>query len=292
MGLRQRFLSGSRYKSTPYNHGCSLSNIDVARDHEEAEVEEEPSGTERYDVIYENQRGLYLFGIPKFNSKVLFPTDPPAWYDGYNFALTDIHSYQLPDPSWEWVYEHWCIDMSDDVDEEGWQYSVSFGRPWWHGAHRVWKAFVRRRRWIRLRRKRGTIQLPQPNSQKSPTELAIPETTIAEVDDDHHYHRNSAQLLDRLQKVKTDRQRLDIVREWIDSGHHGVSVVEAHVPHILHLLEYEISKLQCTQLLESYHITPAKYKHILQRPAFFSDLKQLGGLLDPTSPLSRTQTRH
>ncbi|RKP34891.1 hypothetical protein BJ085DRAFT_20255, partial [Dimargaris cristalligena] len=87
----------------------------------------------RYDVIYENQRGLYFFGIPKFNSKLLFPADPPAWYDGYNFALADIHSYQLPDPSWEWAYDHWCVDMSDDVDEEGWQYSFSFGRPWWHG---------------------------------------------------------------------------------------------------------------------------------------------------------------
>ncbi|KAJ1925166.1 hypothetical protein IWQ60_004726 [Tieghemiomyces parasiticus] len=287
MGLRHRFLPTFRRNQASNHAGFSTSNIDVGRDREEEDEEEEPQGTERFDVIYENQRGLYLFGVPKFNSKLLFHADPPAWYDGYNFALADIHSYQLPDPSWEWVYDQWCVDMSDDVDEEGWTYSISFGLPWWHGAHRPWKAFVRRRRWIRLRRKHGRIGLsgnPTPDVPRSKRSSAA-----SRVNDDDEDYNPAVELFGQLRAMKTDRQRLDTLVEWLETED-GAVVVQHLIPHLLPQLEYETSKTQFLQLLEDYGLAPERYKHEIQPPAFFSDRKQLDGMLNPTPPATRAQT--
>ncbi len=66
-----------------------------------------------FDVLYENQRGLLVFGIPKFSPRTLFQWDPSPWTTAsgkkspYNIA-----NAQLPDPSWEWAYIEWYIDMT------------------------------------------------------------------------------------------------------------------------------------------------------------------------------------
>jgi hypothetical protein len=71
-----------------------------------------------YDILYENQRGFFIFGLPKFSSKALNQIDPSAWTDKRQvYSPMDIHNYQLPDPTWEWVHKEWMIDMSGDVDE-------------------------------------------------------------------------------------------------------------------------------------------------------------------------------
>ncbi|CAJ0915271.1 5235_t:CDS:10 [Entrophospora sp. SA101] len=58
-----------------------------------------------YEVLYENQRG---------------------------YSPMDIYTFQLPDPTWEWVNKEWLIDMSGDVDQEGWEYSIAFNFNRWH----------------------------------------------------------------------------------------------------------------------------------------------------------------
>lgn len=82
--------------------------------------------------------------------------DPPPWCDTtMKLTLPNVHSFQLPDPSWQWVSPRWLIDMTVDVDEDGWQYSSKFSTKIasWHGRHSSAKSFVRRRRWLRLRRR-------------------------------------------------------------------------------------------------------------------------------------------
>ncbi|KAJ1861536.1 hypothetical protein LPJ73_000997 [Coemansia sp. RSA 2703] len=84
----------------------------------------------------------------------LHPMDPPPWCDQtMKLTLPNVHSFQLPDPSWEWVSPRWLIDMTQDVDEDGWQYASKFSNSSWHGRHSAAKSFVRRRRWLRLRRR-------------------------------------------------------------------------------------------------------------------------------------------
>ncbi|KAJ2775009.1 hypothetical protein IWQ56_000306 [Coemansia nantahalensis] len=81
--------------------------------------------------------------------------DPPPWCDAaMRLTLPNVHSFQLPDPSWEWVSPRWLIDMTLDVDDDGWQYASRFAASTtWHSRHSASRSFVRRRRWLRLRRR-------------------------------------------------------------------------------------------------------------------------------------------
>lgn len=110
------------------------------------------------DILYENQRGLFLFGIPKFSSNSLLQFDPSSWVESdFKPSAVDITNAQVPDPSWEWAWRTWYVDMSRDVDEEGWEYSFWFGNSCaWHGTHPWFHSFVRRRRWLRKRVRRHT----------------------------------------------------------------------------------------------------------------------------------------
>jgi hypothetical protein len=111
------------------------------------------------DVLYENQRGWFIFGIPLFSSKALWnlKIDPSPWVGpDHKPSAVNITNAQVPDPSWVWEWKSWYVDMSGDVDEEGWQYSFYFRKFAWHGNHPWFHSFVRRRRWLRKRVKRTT----------------------------------------------------------------------------------------------------------------------------------------
>ena len=108
--------------------------------------------TSEIDILYENQRGWFIFGVPLYSDQTLLQFDPGAWVtaEGKD-SLVNITDAQVPDPSWEWAWKTWYVDMSGDVDEQGWQYSFSFRSHAWHGSHPWFHCFVRRRRWLRLR---------------------------------------------------------------------------------------------------------------------------------------------
>ena len=105
------------------------------------------------DVLYENQRGSFFCGIPLYSSNSLLNFDPSPWQTAnFKDSAVNITNFQLPDPSWIWDWKTWYVDMSHDVDEEGWEYSFSFNGVYsWHGTHPFLYSFVRRRRWLRRR---------------------------------------------------------------------------------------------------------------------------------------------
>lgn len=105
------------------------------------------------DVLYENQRGSFFCGIPLYSSNSLLNFDPSPWQTAdFHDSAVNITNFQLPDPSWAWDWKTWYVDMSHDVDEEGWEYSFSFNKVYaWHGNHPWLFSFARRRRWLRRR---------------------------------------------------------------------------------------------------------------------------------------------
>ncbi|KAL1839330.1 hypothetical protein VTJ49DRAFT_1626 [Mycothermus thermophilus] len=109
------------------------------------------------DILYENQRGGFLCGIPLFSSKALGNLDPSPWTNSAHRASpTDTNTAQVPDPSWEWAWPEWRIQYNETTDEEGWVYSFAFSKKFsWHKA-RWWNSFVRRRAWARKRVKKST----------------------------------------------------------------------------------------------------------------------------------------
>lgn len=111
------------------------------------------------DILYENERGGFLCGIPLFSRQALGNLDPSPWTNyAHGTSPTDITTAQVPDPSWEWAWPEWRINRDDDgiEDENGWEYSFMFAKCFsWHGP--TWySSFVRRRVWIRKRARRKT----------------------------------------------------------------------------------------------------------------------------------------
>ncbi|RPB17142.1 hypothetical protein P167DRAFT_569624, partial [Morchella conica CCBAS932] len=115
------------------------------------------------DILYENQRGMFVCGIPLFSAKGLLNFDPGPWQNKHHHdSAVSIVNAQVPDPSWAWAWKTWYVDMTTDVDEEGWTYSFSFSPAFsWHGTHIWFHSFVRRRRWLRKR-----IKLHTPNGSE------------------------------------------------------------------------------------------------------------------------------
>ncbi|KAI1657322.1 hypothetical protein F4813DRAFT_85740 [Daldinia decipiens] len=110
------------------------------------------------DILYENQRGGFLCGIPLFSSAALGNLDPPPWTNFvHRPSPTGIDTAQVPDPSWEWAWPEWRINRDETIqtDSDGWEYSFMFFKKFsWHGP-KWYNSFVRRRAWIRRRIKKG-----------------------------------------------------------------------------------------------------------------------------------------
>jgi len=200
------------------------------------------------DILYENQRGSFFFGIPLYSHSSLLNFDPSAWttQDGRDSAV-NITNAQVPDPSWEWVWRAWYVDMSRDVDEQGWQYSFSFGSSQWHGTHPWFHSFVRRRRWVRLRtkvhdrRSRGrsdfershmlnedyfTIHSSKMTSREqsmaglSRVESGPLSRVTTKVDEEEHSEEigDIPSLMHELRLATIDRERIDALKKFVQEG--------------------------------------------------------------------------
>lgn len=113
------------------------------------------------DILYENERGGFLCGLPLFSSAALGAADAPPWTNvAQKASATNTTNAQVPDPTWEWAWKDWTInhDVDSHFDADGWEYSFMYAK-WcsWHGP-RWWNSFVRRRAWIRKRVKKNQHQ--------------------------------------------------------------------------------------------------------------------------------------
>ncbi|KAH8697065.1 hypothetical protein BGW36DRAFT_461109 [Talaromyces proteolyticus] len=237
------------------------------------------------DILYENQRGWFFFGIPFYSDRSLLQFDPSAWVTkDYNDSPVDITNAQVPDPSWEWAWQTWFVDMSDDVDEEGWQYSISFGMKWgWHGTHPWFHSWVRRRRWVRLRTKkkhmRGRARADETgwelahrlnedyftiHSQnvmsREPSLLADP--TISSPANNRQSVGTSLDglviediediptLLQALKDAIIDRERVEILKKFLAQGGEELFYLAEQVPEILSLFVFQTSRWQFLNLIQ------------------------------------------
>ncbi|KAI9658195.1 MAG: hypothetical protein M1831_004042 [Alyxoria varia] len=247
---------------------------------------EEPKDT-AIDTLYENQRGAFFCGLPLFSSASLLNFDPAAWLNGEGRpSPVNVTDAQLPDGSheWQWAWPSWFVDMSTDVDEEGWQYSFMFQKKFpWHGTHPWFHSFVRRRRWIRKRIKRRdkvpateasnapnahkfnkdyfTIHPDQKDIAQTDTSSTLQPTTsslnrkptrLIEDDDDEEDEEadldNIATLLLRLKRSRVDRERITRILHFVDYGDETTHYLAEEMPQILSLFLYQDSR---RMLLES-----------------------------------------
>jgi hypothetical protein len=200
------------------------------------------------DILYENQRGWFFFGIPLYSHGSLLNFDPSAWVThGLRNSPVNITNAQVPDPSWEWAWKTWYVDMSSDVDDQGWQYSFSFASSAWHGTHPWFHSFVRRRRWVRLRVKKAsergrrgrshfemahmlnedyfTIHTAKKKraasagpSSRGPSTYLSRAPTNADEGVPLEEIGNIPTLMYALKNARVDREKLDILRRFVEEG--------------------------------------------------------------------------
>ena len=234
------------------------------------------------DVLYENQRGWWLFGVPLYSSNSLLHFDPLGWQTStFHDSPVNITNAQVPDPSWQWEWKTWYVDMSYDVDEEGWQYSFSFGKQFaWHGNHPWFHSFARRRRWLRKRVKKHlhvskgahggmkaahslnpdyfTIH-PAGGGQSRDTSTDRGTThhssftganqTTSDSDDDLQDIEDIAALHVAMKKSIIDREKVSGVKRFITQGGDELFYLAEAMPSILQEFVHQTSARQLQQAL-------------------------------------------
>ncbi|KAI4141911.1 MAG: hypothetical protein L6R39_005142 [Caloplaca ligustica] len=239
------------------------------------------------DVLYENQRGWFLFGMPLYSANSLLNFDPAPWQNStFQDSPVNITNAQVPDPSWKWAWKNWYVDMSHDVDEEGWEYSFSFQpRFAWHGSHPWFHSFARRRRWLRKRVKLHPSRIAGGKGAMKEGHLLnadyftihgakrdrSPDSSAAETSanrssylgyDGPHESDDSEQglndipnviaLLAVLKKATVDREKIVALRTFLAQGGEELHYLADNMGEIMGLMIYQTSRQQLLdQLLES-----------------------------------------
>lgn len=230
------------------------------------------------DVLYENQRGSFFCGIPLYSSNSLLNFDPSAWQTAnFQDSAVNITNFQLPDPSWAWDWKTWYVDMSNDVDEEGWEYSFSFNKAYaWHGNHPWLFSFVRRRRWLRKRVKIYLHHLGEKTSKKMGQAHMLNEDyfTIhaakrnrsrdssgdrsttnrsshflgqnhdSDGEQDTGDIPNVSALMSALKIARVDREKISAVNTFLAQGGYELFYLADAIPDIMEKFVYQTSKRQ------------------------------------------------
>lgn len=249
-----------------------------------------PEPDSQIDILYENQRGGFLCGVALFSGSALGNLDPAPWTNSVNkTSATNITNAQVPDPSWEWVWKEWKVNLTDEVDEDGWEYSFMFAKAFsWHGPS-WWNSFVRRRAWIRKRVKRQagysgnqahmlnpdyfTIHpvmdrsrspastVPQSLTNRySATSIARREMEEEAVTEDI---TNIGALMKALRLARIDREKMEAVENFIEHGGDDLYYLQDHMHEIMRTFIFQASRrLLLSHLLKIFNEASERKKSL------------------------------
>ncbi|KAL8832872.1 MAG: hypothetical protein Q9170_004714 [Blastenia crenularia] len=315
-GVAQSFLASDQTENaqeSPTDQQCKKPAAVTKEDRHSPEQGQDQDSF--IDVLYENQRGWFLFGMPLYSANSLLNLDPAPWQNSmFQDSPVNITNAQVPDPSWQWAWKTWYVDMSHDVDEEGWEYSFSFqSRFAWHGSHPWFHSFARRRRWLRKRikvrafkhvAKRGTMKeshrlnadyftIHGAGRDRSPESSA--EGTLAnrssytgydgnesDEDEDLNDIPNVIALLAILKKASVDREKVVAVRTFLGQGEDELHYLADNMDEIMGLLIYQTSRQQLFEYL-SQALASAQSNQIFDSKSIGSDHHALERKIDNLS---------
>lgn len=237
------------------------------------------------DILYENQRGGFLCGLALFSSKALGALDHAPWTNSaHKPSATNITNAQVPDPSWEWAWLDWHVNLQEEVDEDGWEYSFAFGKHIsWHGPQ-WWNSFVRRRAWTRKRvKKRGGYQSNQPNmltpeyftihpAEEGRSRATSMEASVRnqqgisplsrrEVDEESDIEdiTNIGVLLSVLRFARIDREKMEAVENFVEHGEDDLGYLSENIHAIMHMFIFQASRrLLLAHLLKIFNEASAE----------------------------------
>ncbi|KAL6863949.1 hypothetical protein J3F83DRAFT_762249 [Trichoderma novae-zelandiae] len=240
------------------------------------------------DILYENERGGFMCGVALFSSAALGCLDPTPWTNAYHHpSPTDIHTAQVPDPSWEWVWPEWRINHQDGMDEGGWEYSFAFQRQFsWHGPT-WWNSFVRRRAWIRMRARRrpedsptdpsmlagvdyfkihpaSALGPPLPGSaagsrvpSRVPSKASLAQASSAGQERERPDIEDMDMLLQALRSARIDREKREAIENYIEHAT-DLSELQNEMHEIMSLFIFQQSRRQLLSYLMQKHDETAR----------------------------------
>ncbi|KAI0406550.1 hypothetical protein F4802DRAFT_606232 [Xylaria palmicola] len=245
------------------------------------------------DILYENQRGGFLCGIPLFSSAALGNLDPPGWTNfAHKSSPTDIYNAQVPDPSWEWAWPEWRINHDDEIqsDGDGWEYSFMFARKFsWHPP-KWYNSFVRRRAWIRRRIRINSGYTAMDDTTMNSAYFTVtakqqdqsPVVTVSEVErrsmdrQSWRSQRGSRQsrersrgdtdssslppevktaedLMARLKQLRIDREKLEVVENYINNCTDDLLPLQDYMHDIMAAFVFQASRKTLLSRLTQLH---------------------------------------
>lgn len=265
--------SDSGLPEDPRDAGQEQSGEVEARGRTKAKPEHESV----IDVLYENQRGGFLCGIPLFASKALGNLDPSPWTNvAQKTSATNITNAQVPDPAWEWAWKDWSINHDDGTDDDGWEYSFAFAKQFsWHGPS-WWNSFVRRRAWIRKRVKKSSgYQVQEAHRLNSDYFTIHPAITGSSRDSSLDTKRISVTqlasrgmedeivaeditdigtLMKALRLARIDREKMEAVENFIQNGGEDLYYLRERMHEIMGTFIFQASRrLLLTHILNLYN---------------------------------------
>ncbi|KAK4230241.1 putative PEX23-like peroxisomal biogenesis factor 23-like protein [Podospora fimiseda] len=243
---------------TPYAQDANRPKS-VAANGTDKRNEETPESA--IDILYENQRGGFLCGIPLFSSKALGGLDPPAWTNyAHKASPTNINNAQVPDPSWEWAWPEWKINEDDQTDADGWIYAFAFGKKMsWHKA-RWWNSFVRRRAWIRKRVKKDSGYMSESSQMLNPDYFTVRASSEISRERSANKSRLSMstangvdegekpdiehvdELLRVLRASRIDREKIEAVENYLEHAQEDLEGLEKVMHEIMSLFVFQASR--------------------------------------------------
>lgn len=235
------------------------------------------------DVLYENQRGAFFCGIPLYSAKSLLNLDPSGWQTStFQDSPVNITNAQVPDPNWAWDWRTWYVDMSHDVDEEGWEYSFSFSPNFaWHGNHPWLYSFCRRRRWLRkrvhihahlnekregrastdghklaadyftihaARRERSRSTSGHRSARRRSSTLAGFQTADDDSEDPDDVS-NVTVLMQVMKRARIDREKIRAVKQFLEQGADELAFLAETMSSIMDDFVYQTSREQLQTIL-------------------------------------------
>jgi hypothetical protein len=233
------------------------------------------------DILYENQRGGFLCGIPLFSSKALGGLDHAPWTNSaHKPSATDITNAQVPDPLWEWAWKEWHINKDDGVDDEGWEYSFAFGKHIsWHGPQ-WWNSYVRRRAWTRKRVKKHSgyqsnqshmltpeyFTIHATEERKSSRATSMEASTMnrpslgslarRDIENDIVVEdiKDIASLMEVLRLARIDREKMEAVENFTEHGGDDLHYLQEYMHEIMRMFIFQASRrLLLTHLLKIFN---------------------------------------
>ncbi|GAO46693.1 hypothetical protein G7K_0917-t1 [Saitoella complicata NRRL Y-17804] len=183
---------------------------------------------------------------------------------------------QPPDPTWTWAWPRWFVDMSQDVDDNGWSYSFQFHGTRWHGTHIWFQSFVRRRRWVRKRTRQLPISTQNPLQQSDGSRISAPVEDYWTVysaaeresrfqsmfagpddggpaDDDDEDIRDVNALERALKRARLDREKITALRNFLHDAPTEISVLAPRIPTLLSTFVFQSSRTEVLKLLVAEH---------------------------------------